>query len=234
MKSLAIFGTVSLLACVAITFYMFGKQAEVVTDHMGKSHKLAERQGEVIRTKGGSSNKMGALPKPAGMEFVLRDIHTALLSYSLSKGDLPEAPSSTSSSNDILRQLFEAGYCQNEKPFYFPGSLISFKRPDGVTQGNNALAAGENHWAYIKGTKNQSSYGIVPVLIEPYRKGENKFRQEDYGGKRGVLVLFSDGSVKTVPINSKGEPVIKKKNILSSDYIAWKGETPTIYQPEGR
>lgn len=231
MKFLAIFGSVGLLCTFAIIAVMWGEQADIVTSNIGKAAKFAEGQGEQAR--GEKLEGVGTLPKPVGTDITLKSIYFPLLNYKIQYGDYPEGPGNPAiSSNYILRELFAKGFCRAEKTFYVPGSLISTQRPDENSSGNSALSAGENHWAYVRGSGNIDSYGTVPVLIEPYRPGETKFRESDYGGKRQVFVLFSDGSVRQIPINSKGEPVIRKVNILSSEFAGWRGDAPTVYQPE--
>ncbi len=223
MRVLGIFGLVSVLCTFAIMFYMMGNQAESLGPIMNNAKPKPKKEGE-----------KRLLSLPYGANIQLQSLQAAFLSYRMSKGDLPKSSHLSSppqSSNDILRLLFKSG-TRAEKSFSFKGSFIAHDSPDGNTSGNNALSAGENHWAYVEAPQNIESYSTVPMLIEPYRPGESSYRMEDYGPGRDVLVLFSDGSVKTVAINSEGELVLRGKNILSSDYPGWRGATPKVYQPQ--
>ena len=224
MKFLAVFGLVGTLCTFGIIAWMMGKTADKLTP------VLNDAQGS------NDPNNGHTLPKPVGAEINLKAIHTAMFAYQLSKNSYPhpnQLDTPPNYSNDVLRLLFKSGHVRDEKNFAFLNSIVATQQPDERTQGNQALGPGENHWAYVVPPKHFNRYQNIPVLIEPYRPGETSYRASDYGTGRGVLVLFSDGSIRTIPINSKGEPVIKKQNILSSDYYGWRGDTPTVLQPEG-
>ena len=231
MKALACLGLVGTLCTFAIIAWMFGETAETLTPHVGGVDAKMDRINDRLN---GTTSSQSTLPKPKGAIITLQGIKHALTSYRISNNDIPRASATYNpkpSSNDILRLLYKAGGGPAEKSFAFAGSLVATQRPDENTLANNALSAGENHWAYIEPPRNISSYGSIPLLIEPFRPGETHFRQEDYGRGRDVMVVFSDGTVKSLPINDEGQPVIKNHNIFSSDYPGWKGDTPKVYQP---
>jgi hypothetical protein len=225
MKFLGIFGLLGTLSTFAIIIYMFSKMTDSVSPVVGNINP-ADTNGN---KENGGSGGTRLLALPPGSELRLRHIGTAFSTYQIDTQDTPHAQAS---SNEILRTMFLSSPGMGEANFYMQGSFISSKKPDEITAGGKALEAGENHWAFIKAPKPLSSYGTIPVLIEPFRPGETSFRQEDYGKGRDVLVLFSDGSVRALPINENGEAVIGRVSILSADYTPWNGDTPQVYQPE--
>ena len=222
MKYLGIFSLVGVLCTFAIIAYMFGIFAEKAGDTIVNA--LPEKAGQM-------DDGRRVLPKPHGLELLMIDIKTAITSHRLSKGDIPKPRAGDSSANDLIRQFFISSPMMQEKKFYIPGSIYAKQAPDGVKGGAQTLSAGENSWAYVYGPKRVDQYAAVPILIEPTRPGENHYRQEDYGEGRGVMAIFTDGSIEAFQINAEGQPVLGGKNILSSDFHAWRGDTPTVLSP---
>lgn len=222
MKFLGIFGLVGILCTFAIIAYMFGMFAEKASDSI--SNAMPQKAGKV---DDGSS----VLPKPHGIELQMLNMKTSITAYRLSKGDIPKPKSGDSTANDVIRQLFISFHSMQEKSFYIAGSIYAKHLPDEKKGGEQTLSAGENSWAYVYGPQYADAYGSVPLLIEPTRPGENHYRQEDYGDGRGVMAVLTDGSIQNFQINEKGEPVLGGKNILSTEFHAWRGDTPTVLPP---
>ncbi len=212
----------SVLCTFAIIAYMFGLFAE----------KAGDTVANVMPRKAGQADDGSfVLPKPHGLELQMIDVKTAIASHKLSKGDIPKPKSGDSSANDMIRQFFISFPMMQEKKFYIAGSIYAKQTPDEVKGGEKTLSSGENSWAYVYGPKRIDQYAPVPLLIEPTRPGESHYRQEDYGEGRGVMTVFTDGSFKVFQINSEGQVVSNGKNILSSEFHAWRGDTPIVLPP---
>jgi len=81
-----------------------------------------------------------------------KDIYVGIRSYAFSReGDTPGKLNDPRSANKILRELFEANEVYDEKPFFVSG-VEGFKEGDGNFSGLNALAPGENVFAYVPGS----------------------------------------------------------------------------------
>lgn len=111
-----------------------------------------------------------------------------------------------STSNDAFRQLFIAGATQDEKFF---GCGASPFIPDGnigtAPEYTDAVKAGENHWAMMKGLSDSSPGGIPLVFENPASSGADPSWNADLAGqsKKGrtwsggkVVVGTNDGSVE--------------------------------------
>ena len=115
-------------------------------------------------------------------------------------------------SNDAFRALFQESLTQEEKIFGCPSSRFN---PDGnigvAPTFDQALMAGENHWALTQGQSNTTS-SIMPLVFEnPIAAGWPPQWNADAAGKptQGrawaggkVIIGKNDGSVETVKLQA--------------------------------
>lgn len=241
MKILSMFGLVSILCTFAIIAYMWGKiadsQSSTISNVMAGDYSLPDDIQPQKAQKSESKKPPTAqptrlLPKPFGIEIKLKNISTLLLNYQLNKGESLTPSPGDKNSNSVLRKLI-TNTPDSEKIFFLAGSFVTTQKPNGIATAGNLLTSAENHWAFIYSPDLAVSSGKTrPMLIEPFRKGESTYRASDYGPGRGVICLFSDGSIQTLQIDGTGAPVMNGVSIISSNFSAWKGKEVRILQPE--
>jgi prepilin-type N-terminal cleavage/methylation domain-containing protein len=118
--------------------------------------------------------------------------------------------SSGSSANDMFRQLFAAGICEQEEIFYAKTSYT--KKPDNVKNtAANCLAAGENGFGYLmNGQTGLSSSGdpARPIAITPLMNATTDGTCDlDPFDKRAV-VLRADQSAVQLNIRPTDKQVV--------------------------
>jgi len=111
-------------------------------------------------------------------------------------------------SNDYLRVLLPS-YVQMEEVFYVAGSAFCDpSKPDEVMNGDDRLAAGENHWAYIAG-QSDTSHPAQPLLADGWAdpaSGTYTDQANEPGGVwRGekAIVIRIDGSADIMTCNAE-------------------------------
>ncbi|HYF34622.1 MAG TPA: prepilin-type N-terminal cleavage/methylation domain-containing protein [Prosthecobacter sp.] len=142
-----------------------------------------------------------------------------LLSYAADNNSLypdsvtnPVTGSVPLTSNDAFRALFQEGLTQEEKIFGCPASKFNPDSNIGVAPTfEQALTAGENHWALTQGQSNTST-SIMPLVFEnPIAAGWPPQWNADAAGKptQGrawaggkVIIGKNDGSVETVKLQA--------------------------------
>lgn len=171
----------------------------------------------------------------------LRSMGFSLLEFDSDYGSYPDATTATTvakdsntpeqtetSSNARFRQLIQAGLTQSEALFY--AKAEGTHKPDGNTTGANALATGECGFAYIENIRTDD--GIPrPLVMAPFVKGRTTFDHMPFDGK--AVILWSDNSVRTVPIDRfNGEVIIDGQNLLDPEHPIWGGVPPSLLLPE--
>ena len=134
----------------------------------------------------------------------------------------------TTNSNGYFRQLFIAGQLDSEAIFYVKTGKT--KKPDGVTNGTECLAARENGFSYIlDGTDALSTAGnsARPMICTP-NDTATTFNADPFDKK--AVFLRVDKSV-TVE-NIKADNTVALMTDTTADSI-WSGLTPTIVLPDG-
>ncbi len=131
------------------------------------------------------------------------------------------------SSNARFRQLFQAEITQSEAMFY--ANAKGVQKPDGMTTGDEALASGECGFGYFD---NVSTKGNPrPVAIAPFIPGTGRLDHAVFDGK--AVVLFSDSSVKSLPIDRvAGQAMYEGRDILDPGHPVWEGTPPVLLLPE--
>ncbi len=114
--------------------------------------------------------------------------------------------------NEGFRQLFP-NYLNQEKIFYVAKSKWTPKAPDENITGTNALAAGENHFAYVSGL-NDTSTSSWPLLADGFSGGTGAVSNPTYSKDPGVtggtwkglkaIVLRVDQSGEIVNLGKEG------------------------------
>lgn len=118
-------------------------------------------------------------------------------------------------SNQYFRQFFAADMIESEEIFY--AKAKGTKKPDGDIAPGQAVASGECGFAYLAG-QSTSDNGSRPLIMTPMDTG-TKFDSDPFGGK--AVVLFIDGSVKTLRVNDDGEARSGKETLFSSTNPIW-------------
>lgn len=124
----------------------------------------------------------------------------------------PVTGSTPLTSNDAFRALVQEGLVQDETIFGCPGSRFMPDKNIGIAPTfDQALIAGENHWAMTQGQSNTSS-SIMPVVFEnPAAAGWPPQWNCDAAGKPvagrawpggTIIVGKNDASVETVKLMS--------------------------------
>jgi len=137
-------------------------------------------------------------------------------------------PESGTSSNAYFRQIIRSGIVDSEFPFYCRASRV--RKPDGNTSGDSALEPGECGFAYVS---NLDPKGETPrpLAMAPFVPGTTDFDPMPYDGK--AIVLWTDGSVRTLPIDRNTKQVIfEGRHLLDPDHPVWAGKPPVIALPE--
>jgi hypothetical protein len=117
-------------------------------------------------------------------------------------------PTGEHSSNEAMRELFRAGFIDDEAMFFVRGSAWCPHRPDGeLGDADNgyagALTAGENHWACTSGLSNQDDLRI-PILMDGFTETVGRWCADPdakggvWQGRYAVIITVA-GSSKFKP-----------------------------------
>jgi len=135
-------------------------------------------------------------------------------------------PADDKSSNAFFRQLVLAGIVENEVLFF--ASIPGTKKGDNDISAGKVLEKGENAFAYIVGLN--TANGSTPLLLCPLVPGTTTFDPKPFGGKD--VILWTDFSVRALPIADDGKVLVDGVDILSKDHPVWKGKAPDIRHPD--
>ena len=140
--------------------------------------------------------------------------------------DTPQV--SGDSSNARFRQLFRAGVATSESTFLV--KWAKGQKPDELTSGDQALAPGETGFAYIDNIRTDD--GVPrPLVMAPFKPSSTEFDSSPFSGN--AVILWSDGSVRSLPINrSSGVVEYEGENLLAPDHPVWGGVPPNLLLPE--
>lgn len=169
-----------------------------------------------------------------------RQIGLALMEFEAEYGSYPDdstrqrvqeknpentIPMGTSSSNDYFRQLIAADIAPDEMPFYTrtPG----LHKPDNVMSEGHALEKGECAYAYVVGL---TSAPTAPIVLFPMVRGKLLFDPKICDGK--MVMLRTDGSVTSYPIDKSGHVKINGKDLFDPSQPFWGGKDPVVKWPE--
>lgn len=135
---------------------------------------------------------------------------------------------SGNSANDRFRQLIQAGISQSEVLFYARAAGVH--KPDGLIDGDNALAPGECGYAYV-GNLVTTDEVPRPIAMTPMIPGSHRFDYKPFDGK--AVILWTDHSVRSLPIDRKtGGVMLDGQNLLDPSHPIWGGKPPVIALPE--
>ena len=135
---------------------------------------------------------------------------------------------SGNSSNARFRQLIRAGIVQSETPFY--AHIKGTHKPDNDFQGAHALEPGECGFAYVENLLTTDKVAR-PLAMTPLIPGAMRFDPLPFGGK--AVILFTDNSVKSLPIDGQsGKVMFEGKDLLDPAHPIWGGKPPVIVWPE--
>ncbi|MDB9741667.1 hypothetical protein OAB00_02310 [Akkermansiaceae bacterium] len=172
---------------------------------------------------------------PFGTDLKLKNIASLLKQYRFLAGEGFFPLENEKNSNQAFKRLLDTTSTESDNDFFLDGSFASLAEHKS---NSIIMAKGKNHWAIIhapklKNSNSQNSQNSpVPFIIEPFRKYETSFRISDYTPDRGVLCLFSDGSLQNLKLNSDGKLLYLDKDILSGTHPVWNGHQPQILQPD--
>ena len=151
-----------------------------------------------------------------------KDIYVALIEYAVNKGGKAPIAGEGASANAHLRLLFTSGVCQDEKPFFVKG-VEGFRLPDENIQGAEALAAGENIWAYVPGRSLTDDPANTPLMMAPFTRsfdGTWQFDRDAFGNQ--LVVLRTDGSAILVDVSEdNGALYDEEGNLIYQDGKAY-------------
>jgi type II secretory pathway pseudopilin PulG len=136
-------------------------------------------------------------------------------------------PETGTSSNAYFRQLIRSNIISSETVFY--AHVPGCRKPDNNIEGSHALETGECGFAYIS---NVSTAAFpCPIAMAPIVPGTTRFDPKPFDGK--AVILWSDSSVKALPIDRKsGEVILDGRNILDPSHPVWGATPPVIAFPE--
>jgi prepilin-type processing-associated H-X9-DG protein len=129
-------------------------------------------------------------------------------------------------SNDYFRQLIATG-TRSEWIFFANTSPRQFYHDDLL--GPKALERDECTFCYVPGLSCTSDPD-APVAMAPVVKGTWKFDPKPFG--KFAVVLFADGSVKTLPIDKNANVLLNGMNLFDPRQPYWNGTPPDIKWPE--
>jgi prepilin-type N-terminal cleavage/methylation domain-containing protein len=142
-------------------------------------------------------------------------------------GQYPDADQTAApqTANDAFRLLFVSGDATDERIFGCPGSKFNPDGNIGAAPGyEEAVAAGENHWAMMKGLLDTAS---GPIVYEnPASPGQDPGWNADAAGKavKGrtwsggkVIVGLNDGSVSLEKCTASKGSDVKLKGVGEGD-----------------
>jgi len=136
----------------------------------------------------------------------VQSILTYMALYSGDYGGL--YPEGTGSSNEALAELFP-DTCDVEKIFYLQSDRMFCnpkQAPDEKFEDDDALEAGENHWAYVSGLTD-SNKGATPVLADGFTTGEiGRYEDKSHVWTKlnKAIVGFLDGSASAIKLTKEG------------------------------
>ena len=136
-------------------------------------------------------------------------------------------PLGTKTSNDFLRQLIAAGFEQNERLFATPS--MGGREPDNRVDGTHALEKGECGFSYLMGPSFNSGTP-QPILVTSLIAGTDRFDPKPFDG--WAIILWTDNSVKKLPIDKHGHVMHLGKHLLEPDNPVWADKPPVIVWPE--
>lgn len=136
-------------------------------------------------------------------------------------------PLDTKTSNDFLRQLIAAGFEQNEMLFSTPSR--GGREPDNRVDETHALEKGECGFSYLIGPSFNSGTS-QPILVTPLVEGTDRFDPKPFDG--WAIILWTDNSVKKLPIDKHGHVMLLGKHLLDPSNPVWEGHAPLIAWPE--
>lgn len=155
-------------------------------------------------------------------------------------GGYPDADKSQpATSNDAFRLLIKADILQDERVFTAKGS--KYMNDGNIGESPNfdeALVAGENHWAMTKGMTD-SSPALMPLVFEnpisaswpPHWNADAAGKKEKGRAWRGgkIIVGFNDSSVQPIALEAARGADVGPKNLGSGkNYFTQYGETEEI------
>jgi len=161
-----------------------------------------------------------------------RDVYHVLADYAdKNNGNTPGADSADDSANDILRKLITKKYFEDESIFYVEG----YKRtvmPDGNISNDQAIAPGENIFAYCLNTQ-IIDLAKRPLLISSLYQDVNGTLKADRKVLKGyAVVLHAHGLVSQYNITEAGEIIMDGQNLLDKNHPVWEGAPMDIRLPE--
>lgn len=136
-------------------------------------------------------------------------------------------PLGTKTSNDFLRQLIAAGFEQNERLFSAPSR--GGRERDNRVDGNHSLEKGECGFSYLMGPSFNSGTP-QPILVIPLISGTDRFDPKPFDG--WAIILWTDNSVKKLPIDKYGHVMHLGKHLLDPSNPVWAGRPSVIAWPE--
>lgn len=151
------------------------------------------------------------------------DVAIGMYSFHNNYGTLPSNTTATrfgtatASANDYFEQLIVTAVVQVEKSFYvrtdLPGS--SPAEPDELLTPGNALAPGENVWAYFikttgQGTNISASHANTPVMATPLTVG---------GAQAAIRADFKSFGGQAVTLRIDKSAVVNQVNFQTSEII---------------
>jgi len=197
------FTLVELLVVILILATLAGFSSFTILKQVRKKERItAINNGrEVMRMMWDFNAAMGSYPDVATAERLEKDGY-----LEGREGDFPNITSPVTS-NDYLRQLFVFKRDTPEKSFFFEmqnDEGLATRKPDENKVGGQALAKGENGFAYLlQITENgdevalrQTSAPNWPVLVAPLgsKNGEFKFNYKSFDG--GAMAVLNDTSAQ--------------------------------------
>jgi hypothetical protein len=136
-------------------------------------------------------------------------------------------PLGTKTSNDFFRQLIAAGFEQNERLFSTPSR--GGREADNRVDGTHALEKGECGFSYLIGPR--FNFGTPqPIVVTPLITGTDRFDPTLFDG--WAIILWTDNSVKKLPIDKHGHVMHLGKHLLDPSNPVWAGRPPVIAWPE--
>jgi prepilin-type N-terminal cleavage/methylation domain-containing protein len=117
--------------------------------------------------------------------------------------------------NDAFRNIVPA-YLSTEQPFYVPKSAYTPSKPDDDTSTGKALAAGENHFAYVSGLSDTSN-SRFPIIADGFSSTVGDYSTSEtakggvWKGKAAIVVrVDGSGKVERTVVSDKKSKVQEK------------------------
>ena len=158
----------------------------------------------------------------------VQSILTYMALYSGENGGLYPEGVPGGSSNEALRELFpdtcdveKIFYIQSDRMFCNPKQAPDEKFGQGDSDIEDALAAGENHWAFVSGLTDSNS-GSTPVLADGFTSGnigEYEDKSHVWTKLNKAIVGYLDGSAAAVKLKNNIIPAPDGPNLFEIDDI---------------